>query len=155
VNIKRLRGPRRKNILKIEATTTKIILQNWTYTNNSIDENIDDINIIGKEHSVAEAKKKIESLIENVMRESTAIIPPLQSPLKAKSHLDKTPMQQHQQNLEKTIWTEEEKKIFKEKFSPKTENNFAKVSEYINKDVKECIQFYYLNKKKENLRKTV
>ena len=64
-------------------------------------------------------------------------------------------MQQHQQNLEKTIWTEEEKKIFKEKFSPKTENNFAKVSEFINKDVKEYIQFYYLNKKKENLRKTV
>jgi hypothetical protein len=102
---------------------------------------------------VAKAKKKIEALIQNMMRESTSIIPPLQSPLKAKSHLNKTPMQQHQQNLEKTIWTEEAKKIFKEKFSPKTENDFAKVSEFINKDVKECIQFYYLNKKKENLRK--
>jgi hypothetical protein len=153
VNIKRLRVPRRKNIRKVKATTTKIILPNWNYTSNSIDENINDIIIIGNEQSVAEAKKKIEALIQNMMMESTFIIPPLQSPLKAKSRLDKTPMQQHQQNMEKTIWMEEEKKIFKEKFSPKTENNFAKVSEFINKNVQECIQFYYLNKKKENLRK--
>ena len=80
VNIKRLRRPRRKNIWKVKATTTKIILQNWNYTSNSIDENINDIIIIGNEQSVAEAKKKIEALIQNMMRESTSIIPPLQSP---------------------------------------------------------------------------
>ena len=67
MNIKRLRGPRRKNIQKVKATTTKIIFPNWNYTSNSIDKNINDIIIIGNEQSVAEAKKKIEALIQNMM----------------------------------------------------------------------------------------
>jgi hypothetical protein len=39
-----------------------------------------------------------------------------------------------------------------EKFSIKTKN-FAEMSKIVNKDVEDCIQFYYLNKKKENLKK--
>ena len=71
---------------------------------------------------MAEATKKIEALIQKVrfnetsnlslhqMIQRAATIPPLQSPSKPKSHLDKNPIQEHQQNLEKTTWTEEEKK---------------------------------------------
>jgi hypothetical protein len=42
--------------------------------------------------------------------------------------------------------------MFNVKFSVKTKN-FAEMSKIVNKDVKDCIQFYYLNKKKENLKK--
>lgn len=98
-----------------------------------------------------------EQELDNAKMRSYAVIPPIIYDSRQKRYvyfnkngLLENPIEDFNDLKLVNIWTEQEKDIFREKFlqHPK---NFGLIASYLErKSVADCVQYYYLSKKREN-----
>lgn len=98
-----------------------------------------------------------EQELEDQKMRSYAVVPPILFDPKIRRYkfinnngLVENPLEEYKELQMVNIWTTQEKEIFREKFleHPK---NFGLIASYLErKTVAECVQYYYLSKKREN-----